>query len=770
MRNLRTVVLASFFVTWAALGSPTFISAVAQPTVQEGGTTALRPSVQVIVEGEEPPSEVTVVGPPLTEDGLPTEEAVTLSAGRGQVDWTRPPPGKTWTIRARAEGYWSAGFIVEPDAEALRLELWPATRLVARVLGDQGPIDADDLRIRLESPPDLSSRSKQPGAGAEVECGLERGELKDCVIPRGRWDFRIEAPGFAPRYLWDVRAEAPEAVDLGSLELRRGGSIVGRIITEEGPADPEHTKVVLRPFVDRGRMTVDQEVRLDRLVRETGITANGYFQFVGVPAGTFSIEAEQPGFSKASRAPVEVEMGRWTELEGVLEMPLPLTLSLRLDPPAGPYETPWSVTLYQPVSSESYATVAEGETSIDGTWDSPPLAEGEYALQVSDEQGNKFAWQEVEVLRGSSSVDLEIPVVYVDGRVLLDGEPLESQVWFGGRSGSERVEAAADEEGAFFVVLPRDGVWVVDVVAEDPPVTSRDLEVSVEPRRDVHAAAVTIEVPNTLVTGIVVDEAGLPPASPARVELVPSYHEGHPAATEAGPRGEFEIVGMSPGSYAVEAVSGDASADATAIELQEDLEVSLRLVVRPQKTVAGRVVSTGGPVPYALVVGYPLASFGPPPTSWTPSARTEADGGFRFRVPAGTDRLRLITMALGFVLDVHEVSKGSTLQVELSSTGGALVVPPEVLSKDSDGVSLVLIDGAPIELSRLFQWAQIQGSEPSERDGLVVPGMPAGRYSLCRLERQEGFLVLIGSALPTTGSCSEGFLPPNGELTLGPPG
>jgi acyl-CoA dehydrogenase len=93
------------------------------------------------------------------------------------------------------------------------------------------------------------------------------------------------------------------------------------------------------------------------------------------------------------------------------------------------------------------------------------------------------------------------------------------------------------------------------------------------------------------------------------------------------------------------------------------------------------------------------------------------------------------------------------------------------MAKVKAGKVVTRITQKAVELLGPMGYSREWLAEKWMRDGrLVVPGMPAGRYSLCRLERQEGFLVLIGSALPTTGSCSEGFLPPNGELTLGPPG
>lgn len=740
------------------------------------GSPAGERMVSVVVEvagggGFEAAGSVEIIASPVAV-GEDVRRVVPLAQGRGAID---VPLRKhdLWRLAARSPGLWSEPRIVEPDTSSLRLTLWPATTVVTRLAGASGPLRSDRVPVRLEpSPREGGSAPPQPPGEPEVSCPIGVDGVVSCDLPRGRWHLRFDPDGYAPFYVWDVLLLGDEPQELETPALLAGGSVFGRVAAGEEPIETGRAAVTARPRLDPGGTSPEERRDLRKLTREAEIVQGGRFQIVGLSPGEVYVEAHAREGAAASRPRVvEVADGAAVEMEEPLVLLPPARLVIELEPRTDPYGRPWSVRLHRVESASSLRVEGRGPTDELGVWRSEPLAEGRYSVQVLDRDGSSFAWQEVEVVRGAPPVRVEIPVVYVDGEVLLGGERLASTVWFGGRTGAERIEVETDDDGAFFVILPRAGEWEVDVVADDPPVVSRGLEVEVDPLDDLRAARVTVEVPDTRVVGTVVDETGLPPVSPARVHLTPADGRGRAVSTEASPAGGFEIAGVEPGSYAAEASAGDLAAEAQFVEIAEDAEIDLRLVVRARRTAAGRVVSEAGPVPHALVLGFPLSDLGLPPTVAIPDARTGVDGRFRLRLPAETRRLRLVTLAPGFALDVREIAEGARPEIVLRRESGALRLGSLALGdRERTDVALLVVNGQPIDVYRLLHWARIQGGPAEAGETLAVPGMPPGAYALCRMQPREALLVMTGAARPAASACSEGHLAAGGELRLEAPG
>jgi hypothetical protein len=377
-------------------------------------------------------------------------------------------PGRSWKIQASAPGFWSPETVLGPASDsALELTLWPAVQ-VRGVLHIPSAAKAPErLDVELLKAPGAADVG-QPQPPVSVGCHVEKLRVTLCSVPVGRWNLRVQAPGFAPHFLWNRTVKPAKGLDLGDLALRPGGSIFGQVTTSEGPADRRRASVEIQPLTDPG-LTSDEETQgLKQKGSETLINAWGYFQLEGVAPGSYQVRASQPGFSPAVRSPVVVKRGTVTELEDPLVLSRPLRLSVTIDPPEAPYQKPWRLRVHRSRGSELMDQVAEGATDPTGYWRSSPLPAGPYRLEVLDGQGNRVAWRKVDLETGSQEVDLELPLIWLQGKVVLGDDPLEAHLWFGGIGGTESVEADSDDSGEFLAILPHDGTWTVDVQADSP--------------------------------------------------------------------------------------------------------------------------------------------------------------------------------------------------------------------------------------------------------------------------------------------------------------
>jgi hypothetical protein len=574
---------------------------------------------------------------------------------------------------------------------------------------------------------------------------------------------------FAPHFLWEKKVEAGQSLDVGTLELQRGGSILGRMRTEQGAVDPKRARVWLRPLA--GAEPDDPKLReqLRQLTTLGEIRADGDFQFLGVPPGDYELQASHPGFVAATRAPVTVERGAWTEIDEPLVLELPVRLSLLIEPISEPSGESWRLELYGVAKQRGTSVAAAGETDALGFWESPFLPAGPYSLRILDAKENAVLRQDLELDRGSGLTRIQIPLVYVEGLVSLGDRPLEAVLWFGGRTGEERVEAKSDEAGEFFVVLPRDGTWRVDVQAESPPVLSRGLRVDIEPLEGLELAEARIEVPDTALLGQVVDELGAPPKTLAQVALLRLDGESGFTSTETAPTGHFELYGMPPGAYNITAETADASATPVTIDVAEDLETSVRLVLRPESELTGTVISDSGPIPGTSVLVHFLTRTGAGGRMTIEERTTTPSGSFEVPVPADAVAVRLLVMAPGYTLDITRVSEAKYVEIVLERIAGTIrleAIGNAVSTREDSTVGLLMIDGEPIDLPRILEWARLHNTKLPEDGALSVPWMPPGQYALCKLTLQEALLVMDGAALPAAQACTEGYLPPGGELKL----
>lgn len=726
-----------------------------------GGASVASPVTVQIVGGE--PATIVRIEAKSTVGEL----ARTVTLANGRTALFELTPGAAWELTASAAGFWASPVdLREHPGKEATISLWPAGVLMAAVRPPAATKAPSGVEIRLtRSERALGPRREPP----DVEFSCPVGDISAvmCAVPAGLWDIRVKAPGYVPRYFWGRELRANEKLTLGDIDLKAGSSILGRLTTEDGSADPHSARVTLTPAPQANAGSANIPTQLQRLGVSTVINQFGYFQFDGVAPGSYVILATQMGFE--GQAAIELAQQQVLELREPLVMLRPLQIGLAIDPPTDPIGGRWTVVLMG-VRNGNLETISEGLAAEDGAWLSQGVTAGQYTVQVRSGT-NSLAWKTLEVSRDIHDFEIELQFIVADGKVEIRDEPFAADLWFGGRHGEERVQAQADEDGRFSVVLPHDGQWKVDVKGLKRRVDARGLEVTVKPTRNSRRAEIVISLPSTLIRGFVRD-ASMRPVEGATVTLVPLDGSGRVNTIITDVLGVFEVEGAPEGTFSIEATAGVKASERKELMVSEDLTPpELELILRDRRQLTGRVTSWSGPVAGAWVLAIPMTAGGGLAAMATPQARTDADGAFRVDLPPDAARLRFVVTMPGYTLAMKTVqlSDGMTSTgIALDQVGGRVEL--ERSQFDAAGLlPIVMIDGQPTDVPLLEMWSRAHANSGSSPQLLVVDAMPPGEYQYCFLKSDEAMLVFAGAAYPSATACNSGSLAANSTLRLSQP-
>jgi hypothetical protein len=542
--------------------------------LRAAGPAPSAPLAAVVVLTPEGPGPAGAIGEPVELPGkVPGEVEVELRSDT------------TWRVKARLARYWSPERIVLPvaaRATVVDLPLFPVGRLSALVAGPPDGRRPAAIAVRWRPSPGASTAAALPDA--TMVCPLQATSWL-CEVPAGHLDLRLKAEGAIPLYRWGVEVHSGRTHDLGTVQLRRGSSVSGWVTTEAAGAPSLASRLELAPQ-SLGRPDGAGAERLRAMALETHSNERGFFQFVGVAPGSYVLRMAAPGYAPVRRAPIVVRDGLESELIEPLMLARPVSFEVVVRPPVDPYGRPWRLQLRSKDSGEDPAgTSLTGTASPEGRWARSGLAPGGYSLMVMGDFDSRWASQEAEIQRGQPPVDVEIPLVEIEGRVALGGEPLAATLWFGGRSGATRIRFDADVKGRFEGVLPRQGSWRVSLESATLKLSLKPVEVKVAAGQ--RRARIEIAVPDTRVAGEVVDEAGRKVSR----AVVTAYDEGA-THIESDESGEFEFRGLSPGTTGLEAEKNQSTSGVTEVVIAEKRESPpIRLVLRERTEARGRVAT-----------------------------------------------------------------------------------------------------------------------------------------------------------------------------------
>lgn len=668
------------------------------------------------------------------------------------------PSNRAWQIELQVEGYWS-----EPQAvpagnrmEDVHLRLFPLGRIRGKLVRP----DAGALPMSVTV--GVQSTANQPGNGealdATIDCPV-REEALDCAVPAGRVDLRLRAEGFTPLYLWDLVLPARESKDLGTLRLQRGASVVGWVQEEDGkPAAGARVELALESLGSAISIVVSRE--LQRMKLEAKSNDKGFFQLTDVLPGRYVLTVSKEGFAPVRVQPVDVRPDLEAQVIEKLRLARPVVLEVFVDPPIEPYGKPWEIELLRRSStSERPADRIAGNVSQEGTWKSPGIPPGTYELGILGDLGTRWHSESVEIEPGEPALQVEIPVLRIQGSVSIGDEPFPATVWLGRDGRNLRFDT--DVDGRFEGLLPEEGIWKVELKSSEEGwrIFLEPVEILVPSGKKY--AEVKLEVPDTRLVGEVVDPSGRPVPG-ASLHFYSGSRKSSGGRTDEN--GDFETRGLPPGPLVVSAAAEGLESETVLVQLAEDVESPrLRLVLQESRVVEGRVVSRTGAVPGARVMAWPLLA-GNPGQSISEYV-TGPDGSFRLQIWGNSALLNVMVLSPGHALRMATVlaEPGHKPEIPLDTQGGTLVFE----LSEGGPTPLLVRNGVFIPLPMLDLWRRVQGERSQDPRRIVVPQMEAGPYSLCAGAGVVSSLSQSGE--PPAAMCVSGVLSPYGELVLRSP-
>src|SRR5262249_30868441 len=191
---------------------------------------------------------------------------------------------------------------------------------------------------------------------------------------------------------------------------------------------------------------------------------------------------------------------------------------------------------------------------------------------------------------------------------------------------------------------------------------------------------------------------------------------------DADEKGEFSVRGLRPGSLTVKADDGERQSDFVSSTVPEQGEApSLRLVVHKLQTFEGRVISTAGGVPRAMILA--SSAFNAQGAAHVAQAVSEADGSFHVDLPAGTTTLNLVVFPPGYAMRLMTtpVSPGQPVEISVESQAGTLT-----LEWTEGGPNPLLVHGGSFAVPNMLKaWARMQGSRASGPGGVGLANVGA---------------------------------------------
>lgn len=702
----------------------------------------------------------TLTFQPLEKDGrdapAPARKVPAQVPGTMEVDLLE---GFRYRAELIGEGLWAAPRIVDlGKGEPLTFEARPGGRIHVPLVLPRGeaPLAVIALRIQMAQ----ASRREKPWEAATT-CPVAEGGV-DCPVPAGRLDLRLRSDAHIPAYLWDVAVRPGGISRLPPVSLQRGASLSGWVSTQDGNPPGDRCQIELVPetaAVTEGP-AADPRLRGLRLLAKPN--ARGFFQIQGVPVGRYRVSASRPGAAKVSVGPLDVRAGLEAQLSEPLVLTAPIQFRISVAPPVDAFGKPWRILLSRRASpsetpKEEWSDRFDGE----GIWRTPPLSSDTYEIQIRDERSG-WLTASLEVEPGEPDLHLQIDLVEIAGLLRLGREPLAAEILLNQKG--RTLHFQSDENGHFAGFLPETGSWGavikeqakgLDLAIDDP--------VEVQIPKGKRRATVEIVIPNTRISGEVVDESGKP-VPKATVSALRSDREGRLSRIATGPEGRFDFQGLPEGAFSLHAQEGDRESETRPLLLaEEEAQSDLKLVLRSSRKISGQVVSSTGAVPGAQLFAYwAYSGLG---GSSGQQAQSGPDGRFQFQAAGNPPSVSLLVMAPGYAFHMESalLLPGQDLEVQLEATGGELTL-------ELDGASPVPVlvkDGTFLPLQMLDLWSRMNGAPRPNEGRKVVPQMEAGAYSLCR--GAGAISTLKEGQAPPAAHCASGVLAPAGQLTLSAP-
>ncbi len=671
----------------------------------------------------------------LTQVGLPSDSPMEISERltAGKPIEVQLMPGTAWMAEVEALGFWvrrTAFSVASAKPQVLRLEAWPLGEIFGRLSAAEKT--ALPKKLIVTTLPSRNSKKSETPPKGEIECPIDSVGRFRCDLPAAEYDLSLLAEPFVPLYAWDVDVMAGKATDLKTLTLRRGTSLAGWVEGNAGSAiDLQTCRVILTPLPAAGIGNLGEAEKLSSMQRQVLVNPRGFFQFVGIEPGVYSVEVDQGKAFAEPRGPIRVVAGEETYLSEPFVLEAPFDLELFVDPPRDRHGHAWTVEVERALGRDFRTeTVYQGRTSDDGEARVAHQRAGRYTVRIYDSTGQKMLTESdlaFDPSTGGRRV-FEIRWIEVEGKVLLGKAPLRAALWFGGRHGLTSVRFDSDDEGRFEGSLPRGGHWLIEIEAAEPHAIL-EAHRTLDPKSG--HAEIEITIPATRIFGRVVGAKGRP-EDKAIVSVVEQSGANQWLMTDAS--GQFEFRGIAPGSLSLGAESRGNGGGATeqSLSLAEDGEVGpIELKLKEQALFLGRVLSSRG-----LEEGAAVTVAGARPARYGfGSGRSAKDGGFEVRLPAGVESAVAAVGVLGSSLTAFEMRPGQKADLVISEVGGMVEVDLGTnLGRhltEQDAWIMLFQNGLELPSPALGAWVRTHRAAPSNGTTTSYPNLAPAEYTAC---------------------------------------
>jgi len=648
--------------------------------------------------------------------------------------------GSEWDVSLEAKGFWALPqrvvFPKDDTRTQYAMDVWQTATLQGLVkLPDPQPSTPIAVKVVVSSRPDPRAPPELP-RGTSFDCSTEKTGQWKCALPATLLDIAIRVDGYAPYHKWDVKLPVAGVIDLGTIKLLRGASLLAWLDSNFAKRVQVPVHALIRH--ESSPAVSAAAIRLGVPVAEGIFTKKGVVQLTPLAPGRYILETQAKGYAPVL-IPVQLYEGKESTPRRSIELEPALSVRFHIEPPVCPGGILWHVELWRAVQSGSGSlNVGNGVASPQGVFNATDQVEGTVRVFLKDSKQNVLANRDVVITSAATDYTVNLDVSSVSGKVIIGDSSLPSaRLLFGGSGGAEKIRAATDLDGRFTVDLPRRGKWIVDVDAPQEAVATTT-EISIEKDH------VDIKLPSTEVSGWVRDANGKRlPAVP--VTLLSS---GRPIIRTSEGDGVFRFRGIHGGPVHLQARDPRTHDYSKQIEVSvpEDGNVeNVELAMESVRTMKGTVRSNGEAVVGALIHGYAILGG----SARQEQATTDLDGGFGLDVPDSVNDIIVVVSSPGRTLESFDVpTNQDPVALELASRGGALKL---IWTSGVKPLKITFNDQL-FPTNDLFLWARAQGARFDNGLPSEIPNVAPGKYRLCAATHcQEGYLSIGGQlTLDTT--------------------
>ena len=551
----------------------------------------------------------------------------------------------------------------------------------------------------------------------------QKGETLTCLVPDGPVMIGLQSGEKSPRFFSPAelfKKPSPLAFD-------EKPTVFGFLSTEEGT--PLRGKVKLRK--PRGEELLTEAHSL------------GFYQFSSLPPGDYVLEVS---FSNLGCFPQLLTLlPREGKRADLLLRPV-ARLAVFVTPPTTPEGFPFAVEVRSTKGDGFFRRPTDPAGYLELV---VPQGDAEVKILSQQEQAGEWItwWRKKYNFQANTEEHIAMTLQTAKGRLAMQREDLQAeQICFSQLS--EETSSGIPQKvllyhrcvpvskGTFTLHFFEEGSYNFQVMARSgTPLCVGEVHVRANEVLELACGGLGV-------TGRCVDKNKKPVAG-ARIFVVSGDGKSfHGALSDSD--GRFSLFGLEPKKYRLFASQGELKG-AAEVKVDKDAE-AVEIVLSPQQYWEGQVMGQGRPVAGAKVELFPSC-----PLSLGSQTGTDVEGKFSLPADACGGGTLLIS-APPWPLGVFPAQPGT---FELAQPAGNLRIvaaTPSVFDPQTPGA--VIKDGLRLHVFALVSWAAMQGQRPAN-GVLLVPNLPAGRYTLC-----------VGS-LPTQGhQCSTVELRPGRDAEV----